>query len=375
MFRRVRFAFPLLLWSMAAGPAVGDALCRVETDAELEDAAGPARDSVASLIWENDAVVGEDRDYTNGVGVLLSRRPDGCAPLHRLARDFNVALERRLDAVTPFISIDPDFEPEENLVFGLAHQIYTPADLTRADPDPDDRPYAAWLYYSAAYVREHRQLQRDAEGARLGELRSLAVTQIDLGIVGPAAQGEAIQRGFHDAIDAATDPRGWDFQIGNEPGVVLRHERKLISLWDRALLDIELETHVGLALGNIETSLSAGVGARAGFNLGRDYGPPRLRPGLSGSDEFAPGDDGPVSVYLFGGVIVRAVARNIFLDGNTFRDSRSVNKKPLVADYQFGAAVVFDRVKIAVSRIHRTEEFAGQAQDSVFDSLGISFRF
>lgn len=65
---------------------------------------------------------------------------------------------------------------------------------------------------------------------------------------------------------------------------------------------------------------------RLGQRLPLDYGPPRIQPSLPGSGFFVPPQD-RFGWYLFAGVEGRAVARNIFLDGNTFRDSRSVDKE------------------------------------------------
>ena len=56
----------------------------------------------------------------------------------------------------------------------------------------------------------------------------------------------------------------------------------------------------------------------------------RIEPSLPGSDFFEP--TGGFSAYVFAGVDGRAIARNLFLDGNTFEGSRSVNKMNLVGD-------------------------------------------
>ena len=66
--------------------------------------------------------------------------------------------------------------------------------------------------------------------------------------------------------------------------------------------------------------------------------PPRIRPGLSGSNFFLSDTDSgrDFGWYLFGGVEGRAVAHNLFLDGNTFAKSLSVQKKTFVADFQGG---------------------------------------
>lgn len=64
--------------------------------------------------------------------------------------------------------------------------------------------------------------------------------------------------------------------------------------------------------------------------------------------------------YLFAGIEGRAVARNIFLDGNTFRDSRNVDKEPLVGDLQFGIAITWRNLRLGYTHVLRKREFKGQ---------------
>src|SRR3546814_8870959 len=102
-------------------------------------------------------------------------------------------------------------------------------------------------------------------------------------------------------------------------------------------LGVDVTPHLGAALGNVYTYGAGGLTLRFGEDLPDDYGPPRIRPALPGSDYFRPTDD--FGWYFFAGAEGRIVARNIFLDGNTFKDSHSVDKRPLVADLQAGIAV------------------------------------
>src|SRR6201999_687359 len=100
----------------------------------------------------------------------------------------------------------------------------------------------------------------------------------------------------------------------------------------------------GTSIGNIYDYVNAGAMARFGVNLPKDYGPMRIEPSLPGSDYFEP--TAGFGAYVFGGVDGRAVARNLFLDGNSFEDSRSVDKFNLVDDAIFGAALTFDSFRL-----------------------------
>ncbi|MCB1799228.1 MAG: DUF2219 family protein, partial [Gammaproteobacteria bacterium] len=59
-------------------------------------------------------------------------------------------------------------------------------------------------------------------------------------------------------------------------------------------------------------------------------------------------------------------------DGNTFRDSHSVDRKPLVADVQFGVAFHVDSVRIAISNVYRTREFKGQDEPAQYGAINIT---
>ena len=78
----------------------------------------------------------------------------------------------------------------------------SPRDGQRPDIDPDDRPYAATLLLGLA--------QQVRDGDRL------AVTRLQLGIVGPSAQGEMAQDALHHLFGRERF-RGWDNQVGDLP--------------------------------------------------------------------------------------------------------------------------------------------------------------
>ncbi len=112
---------------------------------------------------------------------------------------------------------------------------------------------------------------------------------------------------------------------------------------------------------------------RIGDRLPLDYGPPRIQPTLSGSGFFLPRHE--FGWYLFAGVDGRGVARNVFLDGNTFKNSRSVDKEPLVGDLQWSVALVWREVRVSYTHVVRTREFRTQPKHDEFGALTISIPF
>ena len=96
-------------------------------------------------------------------------------------------------------------------------------------------------------------------------------------------------------------------------------------------------------------------------------------PSLPGSGFFEPQDD--FGFYVFAGLDGRVMARNIFLDGNSFEDSHSVEKNILVGDAQVGIAFTIRAARLAYTHVFRTPEFSGQNNADKFGALSLSLRF
>lgn len=293
-------------------------------------AAEKAEKGILSLVLENDLFYNTDRNYTNGVRVSwLSAEDKTPEWVLRLADKF------------PLFPVGKAVRAS----YAVGQNMYTPEDITLRDPPLDDRPYGGWLYGSVGLIAE--------TGQRLDQL------ELTVGMVGPASLAEQTQKRVHSFVNA-DEPRGWDTQLKNEPGFILAYSRSWRSLVAESLLGIpfDLTPHAGGALGNIFTYANAGLMLRYGKNLPLDYGPPRIQPSVPGSGFFIPRHD--FGWYLFADIEGRAVARNIFLDGNTFRDSRNVDKEPLVGDLQFGIAITWRNLRLGYTHVLRTREFKGQ---------------
>lgn len=293
-----------------------------------------------SVVWENDAFSRADQHYTNGL--QFSWDGKGTPPA------WAVRTVQRL----PWVAADSN--ARHGYVFG--QNMYTAIDIKLAEPPPDEPPYAAWLYGGMGL-----RLWNDVHSEHFSLL---------VGVIGPAALGEEAQKLVHKAVDA-TEPAGWDTQLGNEPGVVLAYQRS----WRRVVrrlesgLESDLRPHAGVALGNVYTHANGGFTLRLGRRLPRDDGPFRVQRGGPGAD-FLPAED--YGWYFFAGVDGRAVARDIFLDGSTFRDSRSVDRKPLVADVQVGVTFAWHDLRLGYVHVLRTREYYGQPKLQDFGALTLT---
>ena len=298
-----------------------------------------------SAVVENDRVAGTDRHYTNGLQLSYV----GAA---NVAPEVLLAVARAIPMLRP--------KGDIRVGYKLGQSMFTPEQTGTREPVEDDRPYAGWLYGSLALMNDSGD--------------SLQTLALDLGLVGPYAFGEDTQNTWHEFIRVDRS-NGWDNELETEPGVIVSYEHKL----RRAIeftpggVSVDIMPYVGAAAGNVLTYGAAGATVRLGENLTRDYGPPRIRPALPGSAYFTSSDG--LAWYLFAGLEGRAVLRNIFLDGNSVSDSQSVEKEPFVGDFQAGAAIVLDRVRLAYSHVFRTKEFEEQGQADRFGSVSLSVKF
>lgn len=299
-----------------------------------------------SINVENDIVANTDRGYTNGFRIsYLSAENQIPAWVLKQAQNL------------PFFAQQGTYRAS----FALGQNIYTPRDLSRRDVITDDRPYAGWLYGSIGLLSDR--------GDRLDNL------QLSLGVVGPASGAEVVQEFVHDNF-RGDDPNGWDNQLENELGIVLFYERAWRNFFDVGLENYTLDfaPHTGFAVGNVYTYAAAGGTFRFGSDLPADYGPPRIRPSLPGSDFFLPSYNKPISWYLFAGLEGRVVARNIFLDGNSFEDSHSVDKRFLTGDLQLGISVIIRDTRISYTHTIRSKEFKEDKSDNQFGVIALSIR-
>ena len=324
------------------------AACGVATTAAAEES---GRDWTFNIVEENDSFLHSDKYFTQGVYLSL----------FAAQREGEDRWFERMRAVADTIMLLP--AEGGRLYFGgfLGQSIFTPENKELNPPDPTDRPYAGWLYGGASLYRETD--------------RTLDRATLTLGLVGPGAGGRKVQNDWHNAF-GFNPAQGWSSQLKNEPGIVLSQERKWRFAASAGPFEADILPEVNASLGNIFTYAGAGGVARFGQRLRADWGQPRIEPALTGSDFVNRRvlRDGP-AWYVFAGTEGRAVLRNIFLDGNTWQDSRSVDRKPFVADFVVGAAVVASWARFGASYTYRTEEFDGQNGASEFVAFNLSVQF
>ncbi len=312
------------------------------------------------IYFENDIFGGTDKHYTNAFRITwLSPDVTEYDEDKRLPR-WGLPLIRKIPLINR-----PGFQ--RNVGLSIGQNIYTPEHLYRRDLIKDDRPYAGWSYFSLTFHVKNKVL--------------LDTFEITVGMVGPSSLAEETQKIIHQWL-SSDDPKGWDNQLKDELGFVISWQRnwRLVNVGLGDGFGFDFIPRVGGALGNVATFANMGGEIRIGYNIPLDFGTSLIRPG-SGIDAPADSDDPRIrprrnfGLHLFADVEGRAVARNIFLDGNTWRDSHSVSKRPLVADIAAGLAVLYKSTKLSFTYVYRTKEFEKQKQGQQFGSitLGITF--
>jgi hypothetical protein len=244
--------------------------------------------------------------------------------------------------------------------FDLSQQIYTPADTRASVPPPGDRPYAGVLLGTFG-------LLRDVPDSR-------SFLGLSLGLVGPDAQAERLQNGFHDLISQG-HTNGWGSQIHDEPLLEITSARTWrLSTGQIGSLETDALPDLAVGLGNERIYAQSGVVVRLGQGLTSDYGAARISPGPSGWDAFTP--TRPFAWYVFAGFDGQAVAHDITLDGNDFRNSAHVSVTPFVGEAEAGVGLIAFGARLTYTHVLQTQEFSHQKGGlHQFGSLALSMRF
>lgn len=352
LFARARSLFSVLILLPVAGFGAEESPTIQKKD--------PLDHGTFSIYFENDLFGGTDQRYTNGVRLGWTS-PD----LKKFSESGLPAPIGNLAEALPWIN---QTAYQKNVAIVLGQAMYTPTDIQRTELIEDDRPYAGWLYTGVGFIWKNPRVRNSLT--------------LNLGVVGPSAYAQETQDLVHELRDIPK-AQGWDNQLHDEFGVILGYQRTWRWPWHdrRAGWDWETLPSMGVNLGNVSTAAAIGAEFRFGFNLPDDFGTESIGPAATTSTPMEGNERAQRSrwsnfgSHLFLRAEGRAVARDIFLDGNTFGDSHSVDKLPFTADLGAGLSVNYKDVKLTYAYVYRTEEFRGQDGGQTFGSLTLSIPF
>jgi len=317
-----------------------------------------------TIAFENDSIgSGEDQNYTSGLRATYFDHKEKVPEFFKKFEEWFPSLKDNLPT--------PDKKNEMSVYYSVGQNLYTPNDIGNPAQDLNDRPWAAFLYGSLGVY-----LDTEKTGKSIDEF------EFTLGVVGPAALGKQAQTVVHKHITNSTIPLGWGNQLENEPGFILSWQHRwwpdeldweVPTFFKQKKLNISVGPHLGASLGNVYTYANAGFSFRISSEKSANSDMPiRVRPALPGTGKFEVDGWG---WSLFGGLEGRAVARNIFLDGNTFESSHSVTKYPFVSDANIGIAIEVWKLRLSYTLVSRSKEFKTQGKSELFGAASLSYMF
>jgi lipid A 3-O-deacylase len=353
--------------SLLAGALIGSSptLARAQTPTTRPDA------GTWSFQWENDlfAKGRTDRYYTNGLRLVYARSTQLLGETREgrglIAWYANTAGSwlcdwGACDSSAALVSVDTHG----------GQNMYTPQNLVRRSPYPFDRPYAGWLY-----IGQRVNLVDRPDGAREGARRQSF--DILIGVVGPAAGAGKVQEEWH-RLTNSVDPQGWPNQLKNEIAVqasyTLTFRRPLTQTVDAL-------PYGRITLGNVFTHAALGGQLRWGTDLSGfghfDPAPSSIPFSTASANlethrvQSASDRRAKSPSYVFVAFEGRANARNIFIDGNTFKnypEQSSISREPLVGDITLGFSTrVLDGWRITYGHTWRSKEYRLDRRPPAFE--------
>jgi len=283
--------------------------------------------------WERPAQR-PDGEYTNGVRMAIELRR---APLWR----------RLASHAPPCASVVETAPRCSSALIVIGQDMYTPAEDSQPYTYPGwrrQRPYGGWLFGDMTLRVLRRSTAREFGLA--------------LGVTGPPSLAERAQRRAHELMRRYTSiPVGWETQVRFEPGVILRARQRWLLFSGRVhrVRLIDAVVGAGASAGNILTSAEASADLRAGINLSHPWRRARRR--------------GPFELVGTIGVRGQAVARNIFLDGNTFHPDRRVKRVPAVGDVRGSVGIRMGPLVLAYAVTERSREYTTGPRSHTYGSL------
>ena len=282
-----------------------------------------------SLLTENDADFRTDRDYTYGseIGILYQ------------------------------------IKKNEYYSFSIAHQMYTPSDIEADNIDfTKEKPYAGYMYIGGGYHKVNDD--------------TLDSYNIQIGFVGPSVKMDEVQKMIHSII-GSPEPKGWDEQIGDELILQFNYEKRFItSLSDLGSFSQDMIYYGGVNIGNASTKLSFGGTYIFGNFQCDNFGIDKID--YRGYNVIPRDEDLLQKRHLYNFFLTfeaNIVARDIFLDGNTFKDSVNVDKEVFVLKGGFGISYRYEHFLLAYLHTFSSKEFKTQDYYHGYGSFYIGYNF
>ncbi|MCK5819955.1 MAG: lipid A deacylase LpxR family protein [Psychromonas sp.] len=301
------------------------------------------------LTLENDLFFRDDALYTHGTFIFWG--------YHDIKTLDDTTLPAWMSFLTQYTQLKNKPNKLHDISYNIGQIIQTPVDLKSAEINKDDAPYVGLIGWNA----------------RLQSFDNVIDDQIGLtiGAVGPIAGGEFSQSLVHKLTDSK-DPNGWDNQIGNELIVRLDTLRKW-RFYDKSFhyTQIDFITGGGGGVGNLKSDISVGLTARWGTSLESSYD---IAP-LFAAQQFNSLSPSPLGWYIFTNITGSYVFNDIFFNGNTFKDSHSVDLINEQFSLSYGVMFNIHHLNIIYTDVLLSDQYKTQEEMSRFGAISISYKF
>jgi len=297
-----------------------------------------------SVFYDNDSFLNTDRAYTAGIQFIVM-----------IPATSNIS---NLPSLISFIRYNSDYR----FKFGLSYKksLYTPDNISIIELVPGNRPYAGYNFIGVSLLGYNRRKMESVEAG--------------IGIIGPLSGAEYLQKSIHRLVGSKT-PLGWDNQLKHEYIFQLFYDRfrklKYIEIMKSA--GLELSSRTGAGIGNGLIYVSGGLSLRGGIEIRDDFGIPADRPGGQCSPIHLRNNSSGLYGFLSFDIFYNF--RNVFLDGNLFRESHSVEKYSLSADINTGIVLRFTNLHVLLRYVHWTKRYVGELFPHRYIKLGFSYFF
>jgi lipid A 3-O-deacylase len=301
----------------------------------------------------NDVLTGSDDYFSNGWIVSWHSRPEarwsGLLP----------------DGLAPLVEILPGLgtgASGKRVSFAVSQLIFTPGDIKNPDSIPEDVPYSGALLGAACFSAQDPD--------------RMTAWQVTAGMLGPVSLAEETQQFTHEVVHAPR-PAGWEHQLKDEFILNLHAQHKF--KFARLAISDEWGFDVGgvasAALGSLATQVDAGFEIRAGWKM-----PPGFDPDPVGRKVITHGYardavERDFSAHAFGSAAARGWARFIFLDGNTWKDSPSVERNTWTLVLGGGVSASFRRFRFTLEFGATTRPVEGAGGFDSFGSFSVSYTY
>jgi hypothetical protein len=286
-----------------------------------------SHDRCFKINFDNDVFDNTDRYYTNGI---------------------------RFDFISPLLKQSPlswlmvPYWGEGTNYYGVSicQNMYTPSTTKVSGIQYGDRPYSSYLFFGSFKISND-------PGKKFRQ-----TSELDLGVIGPLAFGDFVQKTVHSDLPTNSEPLGWEYQIQND--VILNYN----LTYEKGILStrsVELNLNSTGALGTLYTNMGGGFQFRAG----------RMNP-YFGSYCFSRNNLNKATGYskfqafIFVTSLGRLIGYDATLEGGMFNKSSiyTLNSKEIsYLTYQgsLGLTLAYEGYRLDVEQFLLSPEFHGCA--------------